>query len=915
MVQDRTTNRMPRNLYYFLLLLLLQWPFLLSVATPSAWAIIVPERHATQATENFSPSRTDQSRPTEIIAVINTPIENQSLNSGVSYISDKHQKWSFETIQQASNWIKNPADEVLNFGFTHDPYWLHVPLDLANPSHQQLNLVIPYPLLESVKVAIFDQDKKLVFQSNLVEQYKSARPEDFQSLLFSLPKALEGPVDLYLRVESTTSMQIPLEIWSDAYTQQRHSQGMLLWGLYFGVIVGLTLYNGFLFFSVRDITYCYYSLYLISTTGVMLCLSGLGNSYFWTMETTLSRHALTFFTGTMTLLALAFARAFLQGSRFPGLFNLALKASVVVCLALIVMAWFNPVLGAPLAAWNASLFMFLILAAGVFSLSRGLVIARYFVLAFVVFVAGTATYLLNTFGLLPVSTLTTHSIQLGSALEAILLSLALAHRIKEDRNATILALQQKHTADQQLKEIKLERMDAAMHDPITHYPNDSLLLAFLQEQTQNEGKSLPFGLVLLYIPQVRDIATSLGREIAEPFFRTFTQSLNGVLKASDKAFCIEEKTDAYLVVLEFGMVAFVCHGADNIEEHKGFIEGIQNHFEASADIGNLSVSPIFFFGIAHYPSHATQPAQLLQHATAALEYAQRNGKQISVYHSGIDTYGQRRLIIMAALSHAIKQTELELFAQPQVNSTDLSLVGTELLLRWNSAKLGNVPTQEFIEIAENAGMMKHITRFVVSRGMLFLKQLHQRHLPITVSVNLSIQNLVEPDFVTYIIDSAKALGVDLHYLVLEVTETSASENIGRVIDNLKRLAQAGCSIALDDFGTGYSSLEYLSRLPIHELKIDRSFISRMGTSDSHLRIVENTLTLAKALQIQTVAEGVEDETMLSTITQLGCNRVQGYHIGKPMPLPAFHHWAQKYCSQLQNTPNLPLANTGSHKTR
>lgn len=824
-------------------------------------------------------------------AVVVAPLERISLNQNARYLREVDAAADFSAAPRVDDWQNNASYSVLNFGFTQDIYWVHLPLSIRNDNTQSLLLVIPYPLLEHVELLAFDAQGKQILTTDLSQERASKRFDDFQNLLFPLPAEMIGNVDLYLRVKSTTSMQIPLEMWSETYMVKRHAHGMLWWGLYFGVLVALIFYNGFLYFSVRDITYCYYSLYLVASVGVMLCLSGLGSSYLWPADAAFNRNALTFFTGMMSLLLMAFARSFLNWKGFPRALDRILMLGVFFCMGLIVFAWFNPVMGANLSAWTGTITITLALLAGFYALRLGLVIARFFVLAFAMFAAGASIYLLNVFGVLPVSPLTNHSIQLGSALEAVLLSLALAHRIKEDRLAAMRAMQQQHETEQQLKQMELDTLDSAMHDPLTKMPNDSLLLARLQEWVRPGTESAAFGLVMLQFPQVREVGSSLGQATAEPLFCELVRSLNVLLSTSGQALCIEEKTRAHLVVIEFGLVAFLCQTPKNVEDTRMFVEKIRANYDNTFDVGNISINLDTFCGIAHYPAHGDRADILLQHANASLEEAHRNGHRVCVYSTGIDAYGQRRLALMGALSRALKQAELEIYAQPQIECGSMALVGAEILLRWHHARMGTVPTQEFIEIAENAGMMKHLTRYVVSRGMLFLKQLHQRGLKVTVSVNLSIQNLVETDFVQYVVDSSRALGIDLRYLVLEVTETSASENLDKVIDNLNRLAQAGCSIALDDFGTGYSSLAYLSRLPIHELKIDRSFISRMTESDSHLRIVENTVTLARTLKIQTVAEGVEDDKMLAAVSQLGCDRVQGYLLGKPMPTSSFAEWA------------------------
>ncbi len=824
-------------------------------------------------------------------AEVDTALQRIPLNSNASFLAEKHADVPFSNAENALRWQKNKDGDVLNFGFTRNVYWIHAPVNISRKVSQPLLLAIPYPLLEHVEIIAIDSAQNRFLMDSKTSTHAAERFHHFQTLLFPLPAQLRGPVDFYLRVKSTTSMQIPLEIWSEDYTLKQNAGGNLWWGLYFGVVIGLIFYNGFLYFSVRDITYCYYSLYLVASVGVMLCLSGLGNAYLWNNETRIGQQALSFFTSMMSLFMLAFARAFLHWKGFPRHFDQALHGGVYFCLGQLLFAWFNPVQGAHLAAWTGSIALTMTSFFGAYALFAGLQIARFFVLAFMTFAAGASAYLLNVFGLLPVSPLTTHAIQIGSALEAILLSLALAHRIKEDRLAAMRALQQKHDTEQKLKQIQLDTFDAAMHDPLTQMPNDSLLLARLGDWIKNDTLGGNAALVLVRFPQVREVGFSLGRATAEKLFCKLTHSLNSLLAANQVSLCIEERSSAHIVVIEFGLIAFLSRADDVEAKTRSLVDKIRTTYERPFDIDDISINLETYSGIAFYPLHGDRGDILLQHATAALEEAFRNGHRACVYNTEIDAYGQRRLALMGALSHALRKAELEIYAQPQMTCTDGTLAGAEILLRWHSDRLGNVPTQEFIDIAENAGMMKHITRYVMSRSMLFLKQLHQRGMKVTISVNLSVNNLIEPDFVKYVVDSARALSVDLRFLVLEVTETSASENMDQVIDNLNLLAKAGCSIALDDFGTGYSSLSYLSRLPIHELKIDRSFIASMSNSESDLRIVENTVALARTLKIQTVAEGIEDEKMLATVAALGCDRAQGYLLGKPMPVAAFSEWA------------------------
>ncbi len=187
--------------------------------------------------------------------------------------------------------------------------------------------------------------------------------------------------------------------------------------------------------------------------------------------------------------------------------------------------------------------------------------------------------------------------------------------------------------------------------------------------------------------------------------------------------------------------------------------------------------------------------------------------------------------------------------------------------------------------------MDLLSRYIVTQAWKTMQTLQERQLNITCSINLSVQNLTNSHFVSFALAGIREHGIPMNRVIFEVTETSMMHNMDAVIGSLLQIANSGCMIALDDFGTGYSSLAYLSRLPIHELKIDRCFISQMASNENDLRIVQNTLKLARTLNLEAVAEGVEDNNTRELLTQLGCHRLQGYLFARPMPLEKFCDWA------------------------
>lgn len=662
--------------------------------------------------------------------------------------------------------------------------------------------------------------------------------------------------------------------------------------MYFGVILALMAYNLFLFFSVRDRAYLHYVLYLLSIGGLMLVLSGLGAAHVWTARPELNRVLLPLFTALVSVFALMFARAFLQWGGFPPRLDRLMKVAAVCAAALLPLAGIEPAYGAQLSGLVGAFVIGLVILAGFKALVSGVVIARYFVLAWMTFAVGAMLYLLNVFGLIPVSGLSTHAIQVGSAMEAVLLSLALAHRIKEERQQKLDALEQQRKAEQQMQQLERQSLDMALHDALTGMPNEAGLITRMQELMISPNSAYrTFALVLIKFPHLREIGGSLGRGLAESLFKQILAELNAGLRSHTQIISMEMRSQTYLAVTEFDTLAFLAAAGDDYDPVPAYARSVLARFERAVEVGQVALRLAPHAGVAYYPRHGERPDELLQHASVALENSTRNGDIVAQYSVDMEAASQRRLVLTGALQRAIHDAELELYLQPQIACRGLRLTGAEVLLRWNSPRHGAVPTLEFIGMAEHAGLMSELTRYVISQTFRIQARLWRAGMNLSLSINLSAQNLMDPDLVRFIVETAEIENVPLTGVVFEVTETLMIENFAIVVDNLNRLASTGCSIALDDFGTGYSSLAYLSRLPIHELKIDNSFVRQMLASNSDYRIVENTVKLARALGIQTVAEGVEDAQTLGVLTQLGCDRVQGYHLGRPMPLKSFEEWA------------------------
>lgn len=822
--------------------------------------------------------------------------EHYSLNAYARYLVDVEGRMTADAAAAADQWQQNVGGGVLNFGFTSAAVWIRVRLKPPAIQHEIWHLVIPYPLLEQVDLFLLRDGRYQVFTADAVAVDMRSHYRHF-----SLPQTGGQPVDLLLRVQSFTSLQIPLELWTQDFLINRQSVESMIWGLYFGVLLALLAYNAFLFASMRDVAYLYYVLYLVSMVVLMLCISGFGSLYVWNSAVAI-RYLLPVSTGMASLWSILFALAFLRGCGIHPVLLRILRGGAVMSLLLALYALAGTKGGALASGALAIVTVGIVILAGLNALATGAVIARYFILAWTMFALGTLIYVLNIFNLVPVSRITSHAVQAGSALEAVLLSFALAHRIKEERRQKLHALEQKNVAEQQVKMAQAQALERALHDNLTQRPNDALLVRRVQELIRTHGAVDAFALVLFYCPQLKEISSSLGRRLAEEVFCAVVEDMNRLMSQDEQNIAIETTSGSYVAVTEFGSLVALCAIGDNLGSMQEYAQRYLALYDRHIDIDGVLLDLDIVCGIACYPKQGDRADLLLQHAAAARDFGLRTAECVTIYSSEIESFGRRRLMLIGALTQAIRDGELELYLQPQVETGSLDLVGAEVLLRWNSPRFGVVSPQEFIEVAEQAGLMGMLTRYVIDGAFLLLSGFRRTGIDISLSINLSIQNLIEPGIVHYVTAAASRANISLSNVVLEVTETSMSENMDQVIDSLQQLASTGCCIALDDYGTGYSSLAYLSRLPIHELKVDRSFIAQMHRSDSDFRIVENTVKLARALQIQTVAEGVEDAATLWEITRLGCDRVQGFYIGKPMPPAQFHEWMLRRSTQrLENS--------------
>jgi diguanylate cyclase (GGDEF)-like protein len=394
-----------------------------------------------------------------------------------------------------------------------------------------------------------------------------------------------------------------------------------------------------------------------------------------------------------------------------------------------------------------------------------------------------------------------------------------------------------------------------------------------------EAEGVPFGLLIFDLDRFKDLNDTLGHGAGDTLLQLVGRRLRDALGRGPLL--------ARLGGDEFAVLLSAGQGRDAaLRAGKKVIEAISRPFEVEGlelDIG-ASV------GVALYPDHATEDGELLRRADVAMYLAKGAGGGVAMYDPDRDLHTRDRLALGRQLRAGLERDELVLYFQPKVDPQLGRVLGVEALVRWQHPVHGLLMPPDFLPLASRSGLMPKVTRHVLARALEQLAAWRADGLELSVAVNLAVSDLLDPDLPGDVGGVLDAAGVPATALSLEVTEDGVIADPERATETLDAIAGLGVRVSLDDFGTGWSSLAHLRRLPVAELKIDRSFVRDMAEDEDDAAIVRTTLDLARSLRLCVVAEGVEDDTTWSLLADLGCDAIQGYVLSRPLPGPQMAAW-------------------------
>ncbi|MDL2335648.1 MAG: EAL domain-containing protein, partial [Chloroflexota bacterium] len=413
---------------------------------------------------------------------------------------------------------------------------------------------------------------------------------------------------------------------------------------------------------------------------------------------------------------------------------------------------------------------------------------------------------------------------------------------------------------------ELER--SATHDSLTGLANRTL---FRRQITDGLATKQPGAVMLLDLDRFKEVNDTLGHHNGDQLLRQVGARLNRLRGA--KMSVARLGGDEFALLLE---------DTPNVDDVSAAVASLLAAFDAAFVVQGVTVHVEASVGISLYPAHGNDADSLLRRADVAMYQAKHGHTRYQIYERQSDPYSEARLALMGELRRATEQGQLSVVYQPQQAADSGEIHSVEALVRWHHPQRGELPPDEFITLAERSEIIHPLTRFVLERAIEQSAAWARDGLDVRVSVNLSARNLHDAGLATDIAAMLERHSVPPSNLELEITETSIESDPRGTEELLATLHEMGVGIAIDDFGTGYSAFSYLQRLPVDEIKIDRSFVMGMEADERKHQIVRSTIQLGHNMGLRVVAEGVESELAQNELTSLGCDVLQGYHIGRPM---------------------------------
>ena len=788
----------------------------------------------------------------------------------------------------ASDRWQTLGEESPNFGYISDTLWLRFDVPDLNNSRELLE--IRYSQLDDITFYLLENGN-LIQQTVTGDRYPfEQRPIAHRHFLFPFNITPGSSYEILLRVQTQGAMQIPMRLWVPGAFFEQVSIEDQLHAVYYGILLAVIFFNMFVFLALRERMYI---LYVLSTASYLLLISTLNGTAFhllWPGLPALQNQAMMITVPIVVIFTLLFSREFLNLKQTGPLMDLMVRIAIALNIGAFVTSFVTSYsIASQLSVALAIPSCLLLFVIGPVQWMRRNPQAGYYTAAWGLLTLGSAVAAANKYGFLSNNFFTTYSIEIGSALEAILLTIALAARLYQERQEKVQAREAEISAMAARRNAELRLIDQALHHPLTGLPNRSSLEMAINELISRDGTTR-YSIAVIHLTNLQAITKTLGHRNTDRLIELAARRFNATLRQLPGICTLENsgKTPFYVASLETDTFAFVVATDEIIKAPKAMIRALEEIREPLDYLGmQLPLDPRT--GTSIYPDHADDATTLIRRAYIAQGSEDARDRGLAFYQPSRDSYSADRLTLVSELRSALQNDELELYLQPKLSLKSHTIVGLEALIRW-PGRSSPIRADEIINIAEQTGLIKPLTRWVFEHALDLRRRLSERGFVLGISVNISPNNLREPDFPIYVQRLMSSHHSARGAVTLEVTETSMMQDPINSLRALNSLHNTGIPLSIDDFGSGYSSLSYIKQLPAKEIKIDRSLISELLSETDDRVIVRTTIEMCHNLGYVVVAEGVEDSRTLDLLEEMGCDMIQGYVLTPPLPFDRILSW-------------------------
>lgn len=787
-----------------------------------------------------------------------------------------------------------------NFGYTRDKVWLL----FSVPANREANLLeIAYSQLDHIAFYLVE-DGELTQSVITGDRYPfSQRPILNRHFLFPFSPSANESRQVLLEIHSSGTLQIPMALWDSNTFFEHASVEEQLHAVYYGILISVIFFNLFVFLALREHVYLFY---VLSTLGYLLLISNLNGTAFqlaWPESPGIQNRAMLFTVPLAVIFTLLFSRSFLKLKRTAPILNKILLGFIAMNAAMVaatcVMDYGSAVRFTVAMAIPSALLLAII---GPIQWVRGNPQASYYTIAWGALSIGSAITAANKYGLLPNNFVTTYGMEIGSSLEAVIIALALAARLYQERQCKLKAREAELAAMAARRSAELKLIENALHNPLTGLPNRTSFEMHVNDVIQ-QSPSTRHGIVTIHLNNLQSVTKTLGHQNSDRILELAAQRLNAITRDLPGIISLGQHNGRTFFLASLDPETFACVVDASISENAGrYVVRALEAIRSPIDYLGMQVPLNAQVGVATSPDHGAEATSLIRRAVIAEGSERARERGIAYYKSSTDSYSAGRLTMVSELQQALKDDELQLHLQPKLDLKTNEITGLEALIRW--PRNGQpVPADEIIMLAEQTGLIKPLTRWVLEQSLRLRTFFLENRIHVDLSVNISPNNLREPDFPLFVQRLMSAHPRHKGGIIFEVTETSMMQDPANALKTLNSLANAGIPVSIDDFGSGYSSLSYIKQLPASEIKIDRSLITELTIREHDRVIVRTTIDMCHSLGYRVVAEGVEDEGTADLLRNMGCDMIQGYWLTRPRPIEEMLVWlVQKREQAMQHAP-------------